>query len=251
MKYKLLFFTAVACFLIEESASAEGVMNVKELKKSQQMIVVVTSEWDADQGILKRFERSSKKQDWKVVGEAIPVVVGKHGMAWDSAFSSIADKDPIKKEGDGRTPVGIYEVGPSFGFDEKATYKLNYFPLTETSVCVDDVKSAYYNQLLDSAKVPKKDWDSGEQMRAVPQYQIGGVIQYNAYPSVAGRGSCIFMHIWKDSSAGTAGCVAMDEANLKQVLTWLDANKKPVIVMFPLSAYKSIKKSVKLPNMLG
>lgn len=136
-----------------------------------------------------------------------------------------------------------------FGFNEKSDFKFDYFPLTQTSVCVDDEKSIYYNQLIDGAKAPKQDWNSGEKMLEVPGYKIGGVIQYNEEPRTPGGGSCIFIHIWKDPTAGTAGCVAMEEKNLRQVLSWLNRTKNPVILVFPMPVYKNLKMALKLPDI--
>jgi L,D-peptidoglycan transpeptidase YkuD (ErfK/YbiS/YcfS/YnhG family) len=211
------------------------------LKHSEQMITVVTSDWNSVNGLLQRYERQSENQKWKKMGSEIPVVIGKNGMAWGIETNNHSN-DLIKKEGDGRTPAGIYEIGPGFGFADtnagKNSGRLDYFPLTDTSVCVDDMQSNYYNQLLDSAKVPTVDWKSGEQMHQVPGYRIGSVVQYNMEHPVRGGGSCIFLHIWKNSNAGTAGCIAMQETNLKTVLNWLNSRKNPMIVILPENQWK-------------
>lgn len=210
------------------------------LKQSEQMIAVLTPDWNSVNGVLQRYERQSENQKWKKIGSEIPIVVGKNGMAW-GIYSNNSSNDLIKKEGDGRTPAGIYEMGPGFGFADKSSSRLDYFPLTDTSVCVDDVQSSYYNQLLDSAKVPTVDWKSGEQMHQVPGYRIGSVVQYNMEHPVRGGGSCIFLHIWKNPNAGTAGCIAMQETNLKTILSWLNSRKNPMIVILPDNQWKTNK----------
>ncbi len=222
------------------------------LTNSEQLLVVSTPSWSAVSGEMQRFTRSSTQDPWHAVGKPIPVVIGKHGMGWDEQFKNKQDQSAIKHEGDSMTPVGVYAIGPTFGFATKNfNNKINYFPLNETSVCVDDVKSTYYNQVIDSAKIAKIDWNSGEQMRQVPHYQFGAVVQYNVSPKTPGAGSCIFMHIWKSPTTGTAGCVAMDEANLKTTLNWLNSKKHPVIAMFPLPIYNQIKSKWKLPTQIS
>lgn len=213
-------------------------------QQSQQLMVVTTPSWESATGTLQRYERASTKTDWKPVGLAIPVVVGKNGMAWGEQKTS---EQPMKKEGDGRTPTGVYPIGPAFGFADKSDSKVDYFPLTSTSVCVDDGKSQYYNKLIDSSKVTK-DWNSAEQMRDVPQYKHGAVVQYNDNPAVVGKGSCIFLHIWKNPTAGTAGCFAMQENEVKQVLAWLNPAAHPVVAFVPMSVYQSIQKEWGLPG---
>jgi len=219
------------------------------LSNNKQLIIVSTPNWNSINGQMQRFERNSTQDAWKAVGKPIAVVIGKNGMGWDAHFKNKQDQSVIKREGDGLTPMGIYGIGPTFGFNEKSNNKISYFPLTDTSVCVDDVKSTYYNQLIDSASVPKKDWDSGEQMRQVPQYKFGVVVQYNTAPETPGAGSCIFMHIWKSPTSGTAGCIAMEESNLKTSLNWLDPKKNPLIAIFTMQDYKKVKSAWKLPSI--
>lgn len=212
--------------------------NIKMLAQSQQLLKVQTSDWSAVQGELQRYQRASVHQPWKKFGKPIPVVVGKNGLAWGIGLANnVSSAAPIKKEGDKRTPVGIYSVGPLFGFAQHPIHlhsaKFFYVPLTATSICVDDKGSKYYNQLVDSAKITTPDWHSGEQMRTVAQYRWGSVIQYNMQPSIKGAGSCIFLHRWMSSTVGTAGCIAMEETALREILVWLDPSKKPIIAVFP------------------
>ncbi len=164
------------------------------------------------------------------------------GMAWGTGFQN-GQNPELKIEGDKRTPAGVYAIGPAFGSEPDAgrNLKMPYVPLTATHVCVDDPSSNDYNQLVDRAKVRNPDWKSGEQMREIPQYRLGSVIQYNTESLDKKVGSCIFMHIWKGPAMGTAGCIAMEEVPLKEALNWLDSSRKPVIAMFPEEAYRDLQ----------
>ena len=52
-------------------------------------------------------------------------------------------------------------------------------------------------------------------------YKWGVFVEHN--PAAApGAGSCIFLHIWKDSTTPTTGCTAMAEKDLVKLLRWLD-----------------------------
>src|SRR5437660_167118 len=81
------------------------------LASSTQVVVVTTSDWNAAEGTLQRFERAGPEKKWRAVGEAFPVVVGKNGLGWGSGVMSTdkvrAASDPIKKEGDGKAPAGV------------------------------------------------------------------------------------------------------------------------------------------------
>src|SRR4051812_7493477 len=88
-------------------------------------------------------------------------------------------------------------------------------------------------------------------MREVPQYRMGAIVGYNAHPPVRGRGSCIFLHIWAGPGSHTAGCTALDETRLREVLVWLDAAKHPFLVQLTGEEYARRRDRWGLPAMLG
>src|SRR5437763_433597 len=62
-----------------------------------------------------------------------------------------------------------------------------------------------------------------------------------------GRGSCIFMHIWAGPEKGTAGCTAMEQPNLEELMRWLDAKKRPLLAQLPEAEYARLRAAWKLP----
>ena len=113
--------------------------------------------------------------------------------------------------------------------------------------CVDDVKSAYYNQIVKPDTV-KKDWSSAETMRMKTDvYKYGIFVDYNVNPVIAGEGSCIFMHIWSKRTSPTAGCTAMTKDNILKLIRFLDKSQNPVLVQVPQSEYPRLKLLYKLP----
>ncbi|HEY7726610.1 MAG TPA: hypothetical protein VH880_14840, partial [Anaeromyxobacteraceae bacterium] len=60
----------------------------------------------------------------------------------------------------------------------------------------------------------------------------GVMVGYNRPPR-AGRGSCIFLHVWDGPRSVTAGCTAMDEAALRSVAEWLDPARRSVVALQP------------------
>lgn len=139
-------------------------------------------------------------------------------------------------------------MGPSFGFSLTPLVNSHqpYMSLKDTHVCVDDVESMHYNQIVNTTH-GLTDWRSGEKMREVSLYKWGSVIDYNA-ERISGVGSCIFMHVWRNPEAGTAGCVAMAEEDLTMLLVWLNAHKKPVIALFSKHNYKKFRHQFNLPG---
>jgi hypothetical protein len=53
------------------------------LLSARQLILVVTRDWNAVQGELRRFERASPGEPWRPVGAPGATVVGTNGTAWD------------------------------------------------------------------------------------------------------------------------------------------------------------------------
>jgi len=72
---------------------------------------------------------------------------------------------PIKKEGDGKSPAGVFNLTYAFGYaasKEMKGLKINYKEITAMLECIDDVKSEYYNQVINNNEVEKVDWQSSE-----------------------------------------------------------------------------------------
>jgi D-alanyl-D-alanine dipeptidase len=205
------------------------------------MVVVTTKDWTATEGTLRRFERM--EIGWQQVGSAIPVVLGRSGLGWGRGLTNPPpSSDPEKKEGDGRSPAGIFRLKYAFGYaapDQVRQIKLQYIQCTETVECVDDTNSAYYNIIKDRNSVEKVDWKSSEKMRmSDDEYRLGVFIEHNTLPTEPGAGSCVFMHIWKGPGHPTSGCTAMSTGGIESLLGWLDARASPVLVQLPEEEYK-------------
>jgi len=228
---------------------------------STQMLVVTTSDWNAVEGKLQRFERANPRKKWRPVAEPATVVVGKNGLGWGSGLIAIDDpkiragsepvKDPVKKEGDGKAPAGIFALSKVFGYAPQPLpgWKMPYVNLTPSVECVDDTTSKFYNRVVDRATVAP-DWNSSEHMlRPDELYRWGIVVDHNANPPQPGGGSCIFLHIWRGAGQGTVGCTAMPKEQLESVLSWLDLARRPLLVQMPMAQYERLRKRWKLPEL--
>lgn len=218
------------------------------LRDSRQVLLVLTPDWNAVDGSLQRFERSSLTSRWKPVGAAVPVVIGKNGLAWGIGLQ-MRPSLPAKKEGDLKAPAGVFRLGKAFGrsSDELAGLRMRHLLLGDDLECVDDPHSKYYNQLVTQREVHQPDWTSSEKMWQEKLYKHGVVVEHNTEPARAGAGSCIFLHIWNGPHQGTAGCTAMDEADLIAIMKWLDSARNPVLVQLPKTEYERLKPRWLLP----
>jgi len=222
-------------------------------EKSRQAVVVMTPNWSAVQGTARFAERNKGNSKWKWVSNEFPVVVGKSGLGVfrpDFDFDTVSKPpEPIKREGDGRAPAGEFPLISTFGNNDVGS-KLPFTKLNEFTECVDDTNSTFYNRIVNRMHVGNFDWNSSEKMLAVgPQYDLGVFVAYNSYPANPGNGSCIFLHIWKDKSTGTAGCTAMARENLERLVKWLDPKKNPYLMQMTSDSYKSSQQSLKLPKL--
>lgn len=223
------------------------------LTSSTQIIVVTTQNWNAVDGKLRMFQRASADGPWKPAGVPVSIVVGKGGMGWGEGVMPMDSErdpgDPVKREGDHRSPAGIFRLGESFGYaaDKPDAWKMPYLPLSESTYCVDDPDSRFYNRVIDSSTVTT-DWKSAEHMRDVGEaYRWGVVINHNADPTRPREGSCVFLHIWDGPGHGTEGCTAISEEQILSILGRLDPSDHPLLVQMPMQQYQRLAESLRLP----
>lgn len=178
-------------------------------------------------------------------------MVGRYGLAWGKGLHPEAPAGgPQKREGDEKSPAGIFKLGVAFGYSAAESVpwiRLPYRQVTERSKCVDDVASSFYNRLADEDN-PRKDWNSAEDMRRQDeQYRLGIVIEHNSDPVGPGDGSCIFLHIWETPSRGTSGCTAVSAADMEEILGRLKPEANPLLIQLPREEYDILRSSQGFP----
>lgn len=253
----LFLFLFAFCICAQKSGVKQILPPAPEwsFSTSRQAVVVTTKDWNEAQGAAQLFERKDTKAKWKAVGKSFPIVIGKNGFALANGMPDKLSKmdvvRPFKKEGDGKSPAGIFALTSAFGSMIKPDFvKLPYTQLEEWTECIDDAKSTHYNKIVDRMQVGVYDWKSSEKMLEVgEQYELGVFVAYNSSPVVKENGSCIFLHVWKDAASGTAGCTAMERANMEKILGWLDADKNPALIQMPVEHYKYYQTSWNLPKI--
>ncbi|MFY8060617.1 MAG: hypothetical protein ACOVMK_03660, partial [Arenimonas sp.] len=78
-----------------------------------QMVIVTTGDWQSPAGRLRTFER--QEGQWRSTGQDFPVSIGKNGAGWGLGLHEPQDGGPVKVEGDGKAPAGIFRIGLAFG----------------------------------------------------------------------------------------------------------------------------------------
>ena len=128
-------------------------------------------------------------------------------------------------EGSMSTPLGTFKFGLAFGFKHFPVHKtLKYQIINKDLYWVSDVKSKYYNQLVNIKKVPPGSFDPKKSEHLIDfttQYEYGIEIAFNPKNDPK-LGSAIFLHVMSKSKGYTEGCVAVERDVMKKLLTVID-----------------------------
>lgn len=236
---------------IAASAWAKQANGLPQMAQAQQLVVVTTGGWDDTQGQLQTYVRDGK--GWKPAAQPVAVAIGKHGSAWGDGLFPAQKAGPQKREGDGRSPAGIYGIGEAFGYAASVDTRLKYRQMQASSWCIDVPDSPFYNQIVDEREVGALGVEgASEHMRldlhndGDVRYRQGFVIQHNPR-ATPGAGSCIFAHLWRTPGEATAGCTAMAPATMEALQAWLDPKKHPLFVLLPKPEYIRLQHAWSLP----
>lgn len=131
-----------------------------------------------------------------------------------------------KREGDLKTPIGIFSLGQAFGRKPDPGCTGSYLKVSEDDYWVDDPESIYYNRLVKKSDTEGK-WSSAEHLiDCVGAYEYAVSINQNS-SAIPGNGSAVFLHC--DTARGTAGCVAIPEEKMAEVLKHLHEDTMIII----------------------
>lgn len=209
-----------------------------ELWGAEQLLLVVTDSMETPYGSLQRYERRGKTFVRR--GEGVTVNVGRNGLGIGLGLPfEHAPGEPVKREGDGRAPAGIFPLRQVFGYAPQAPTKMPYRQATADLICIDDSSAAGYNTLrrIDASTAVKSfEW----MKRDDELYALGVTVGHNG-KALPERGSCIFLHIQKGPHQPTSGCTSMSKKALEEIVAWLDPAKSPLLVQIPRSQCEYIE----------
>ncbi|MEG0988367.1 MAG: L,D-transpeptidase family protein [Clostridium sp.] len=192
------------------------VNRLKTSKETDKLVLVVGNPTDPAKTTLTYFEKDKNGMMQQVF--SVEAVSGMNGISTD------------KKEGDKKTPQGVYSFTSAFGMKENPGSILPYRKVVDGDNFVDDSNSKYYNRLVNDREVAR-DWNSAENLiRQAPHYNYALVLNYNP-DCIPGKGSAIFLHCPKSSNnTGTSGCISVPEDRAKELVTKVDQNTKIIVV---------------------
>ncbi len=127
-----------------------------------------------------------------------------------------------KVEGDKKTPIGIFKLGPLYFRKDKKfklITKLKKIPILKNFGWCDDINHKNYNKLI---KINKKIHHE-KLYRKDSKYDLLIPIQYNTKNPKKGKGSAIFIHLTKDYKK-TDGCIVLKKKDFLILIKLIKKN---------------------------
>ena len=156
------------------------------------------------------------------------IIVKNNTLSYDDfIFKCSIGKNGVstkKIEGDKKTPKGLYSLGPLYFRNDRVSEPntlLKSIPIKENMGWCDDVKSKFYNKIINTKKklrheklfIEKNDYDL-----LIP-------INYNTKKTKKGKGSAIFLHLTKNYKK-TLGCIAIKKKDMIILLKIINKKTK-------------------------
>ena len=130
-----------------------------------------------------------------------------------------------KKEGDKKTPKGIYKLGNLYFRKDrviKPETKLKCVEIRKNMNWCDDVNyPGSYNKLIRKSIKARHE----KLFRRDHKYDLLLPIGYNLHKPVVNLGSCIFLHLTKNYKP-TAGCIAVNKKDFLIILKLINKKTK-------------------------
>ncbi len=198
---------------------AEKIGQLEVAKYTDQLIVVAVSDEEARLCFYERMEeRDTTVENISQANQEVPTHInGKWKLVLET--EALIGKNGLgkTKEGDGKTPIGVFQFINAFGILENPGTKMVYVQVDESHYWVDDGASKYYNQFVSVDEV-EQDWESAEHICEYEKsYHYVLATSYNV-ECIPGLGSAVFLHCMTDGAESTAGCIAIPEMYMKEIL---------------------------------
>ena len=205
MKTKLfimaMFLLIVTSSLAEAKPSPEWISELKAAQNTEQLVIV-----QGTKGSNAKFsfhERDNDSGEWNEI-ISCNAFIGKKG--WGKT-----------REGDMKTPTGVYTFTMAFGILEDPGCPMGYTQVDDSHYWNGDSNSERYNQFVSTNEYDdfsRKDSEHIIDYKLAYKYCLN--ISYNS-DGTPSKGSAIFLHC-QTKNKFTGGCVAIPESDMREVL---------------------------------
>ena len=192
--------------------SPEWVRNLPQAQDlgTNQLLIVAASGMDKTTCKVSMHERDGEG-NWIQIF-SVDGYVGKKGMVLDSE----------RKEGCGKTPIGVSYFNKAFGIADDPGCSIPYIKVTKDLYWSGDMRDGMcYNEMVSINDLPELDIKSSEHLIDYTKaYQYCLNISFNE-ECTPGRGSAIFLHCMGNNKY-TAGCVAVSKDTMIKIMKRVD-----------------------------
>ena len=167
--------------------------------------------------ITKVYDLVITKWGAQFMGRRFPCAIGRGGIGIKGG------------EGDGITPKGVFNLlEVRFRPDriDLGDLAVPSLPIGVGDIWSDDPKDPFYNQPRNALDYP---FSHEALRRPDPLYDAVGVLDFNYPEPEVGKGSAIFLHIWRKPRHPTEGCVAFNALDFLHILARLKDRSKVII----------------------
>ena len=177
---------------------------------TNQMLIVAASGMDKTTCNVSMHERDEAGNWIQIL--SVDGYVGKNGMVFDSE----------RKEGCGKTPIGVYHFNKAFGIADDPGCVIPYVKVTKDLYWSSDMRDGMrYNEMVSINDYPDLDKKNSEHLIDYTKaYQYCLNISFND-ECTPGRGSAIFLHCTGNNKY-TAGCVAVSKDTMVKIMKCVD-----------------------------
>ena len=184
-----------------QSTTPQWIQNLPAAQNANQIFVVAqlgekTTAWVS-------MHVKDSHGDWQQI-MTTPGFIGRNGLGKE-------------REGDNKTPVGVFKFDTAFGIAENPNCLIPYVQVDENFYWSGDW-NCNYNKLVDIRDCPNLDTANSEHLVEYnPHYTYALNMGYNS-ECVVGKGSALFLHCFGTHKTWTGGCVAIPTEKMKFVL---------------------------------
>ncbi len=199
LKVLVLMMLLVSPAFADYRESPEWISRLKVAENASQIAIVSGTHGSNAQ--FSFHEKDGGK--WREI-VSCPAYIGKNG--WGKT-----------REGDAKTPVGVYTFTEAFGILEDPGCHMGYTQVDASHYWIGDSNSERYNTMVSTRDYDAFDKKESEHLIAYnPGYQYCLNISWN-YDRTPKKGSAIFLHCYTKNKY-TGGCVALPEDDMRTVI---------------------------------
>lgn len=245
----ILPLVALLCLLVFTACSSMP-------EDCRQAIIGVSDDWNSSHVTLTLVEKNAAGKWQRALGP-FAGRLGRNGSVWGLGAHRNPGGAITKKEGDGRSPAGIFRLGGLWVTHPVPVAHDPAIPHVQVGpndLWISDSRLPHlYNRHVRLNHPAATPWELHEQMRQTDYpHSIKLLVHHNTPESmgtpIVGAGSSIFFHIWRnDGASPTAGCTSTSEENLRALIGRLRADQNPVYILLPRAEYARRRNSWNLP----